>query len=93
MKGEQCDDLNIVKLPVLVQPKFDGIRVCKQNGVALSGQLKPIANERLAALIEQHCPDNIDAEFWWPEVKFEEILYFVVMTNHYLKVGDFKYLI
>jgi DNA ligase 1 len=77
MKGEQCDDLSIVKLPVLVQPKFDGIRVCKQNGVALSGQLKPIANERLAHLIEHNCPDNIDGEIWWPGVKFEEITSFV----------------
>ena len=73
MKGEQCHDLSIVQFPVLVQPKFDGIRVCKQNGVALSGQLKPVPNRHLAAAIEQYCPDNIDAEFWWPEVKFEEI--------------------
>jgi len=76
MKGEQCDDLSIVKLPVLVQPKFDGIRICKQNGVALTGQLKELrkkGNKRIADLIENYCPNNIDGEIWWPDVKFEEI--------------------
>lgn len=38
-------DLQRVKYPVVVQPKYDGIRVIAVNGIAYSRSLKPIRNK------------------------------------------------
>ena len=44
MLAVSCHDLNLVRYPVLVSWKIDGIRILIKDGVALSRSLKPIPN-------------------------------------------------
>jgi len=43
-------------------PKWDGIRCCKQMGLALTYNLKPIRNDHIRTLIQNFCHDGIDVE-------------------------------
>jgi DNA ligase-1 len=57
----KIDSLSEVRLPVLVQPKFDGIRCLKQPEGILSRAWKPIPNRHVQALL-QGLPDYLDGE-------------------------------
>ena len=47
-------DFNKLKFPILVSPKFDGIRCVMLNGKAVSRTLKPIPNYYVRDLLESH---------------------------------------
>jgi DNA ligase-1 len=49
----QCEP-QLVKYPVIVQPKLDGIRVLIKDGQALSRTLKPIRNRYIQERIAKH---------------------------------------
>jgi DNA ligase-1 len=47
-------DLTKIRYPVMVQPKFDGIRALAVNGQALSRTLKPIPNKFVQSLFANY---------------------------------------
>lgn len=57
-------DPNKLVLPAFASPKLDGIRTLCMNGTALSRNLKPIPNNYIRNLIEQHSDilDGYDGE-------------------------------
>lgn len=61
-------DLDKLKYPVIVQPKYDGIRCVILNGKVLSGQLKPIPNKFIRQKLKEdwgffhECPYLLDGE-------------------------------
>lgn len=59
----QCEP-QLVKYPVIVQPKLDGIRVLIKDGVAYSRTLKPIRNRYVQKRIEAHANvlEGVDGE-------------------------------
>jgi DNA ligase 1 len=52
----------LIKFPVEVTDKFDGIRCLKVGGKALSSKFKPIPNDFIRNWIEANCPDGFDGE-------------------------------
>ena len=66
MKGIDClGSLEKIAYPKILQPKYDGIRVIVENGVALSASLKPLRNSSLQKLV-QKLPDGIEFELVVP---------------------------
>lgn len=55
-------DYEQLTYPLLASPKIDGIRCVKQEGRALTGQLKPVPNRRIREVIETYYPDGWDGE-------------------------------
>ena len=55
-------DLDKIQFPVVVSPKFDGIRCIKREGRCLSRSLKPIPNLFVRQFVEDLLPDGIDGE-------------------------------
>lgn len=67
MKGVSAlGQLDKLVYPFMAQPKYDGIRVISENGVALSASLKPLRNKLLQSLVH-NMPDGIEFEFYLTE--------------------------
>ncbi len=60
-----------IKLPVMVQPKFDGCFVMKQRGTAYTRQGKKIPNKYVRAYMST-MPNGINGEFIVPNATFYE---------------------
>jgi DNA ligase-1 len=56
------EDLSKLQYPLGVTTKIDGIRCLKLDGHAVSRAFKPIPNDHIRTLIEQHLPDGMDME-------------------------------
>jgi DNA ligase-1 len=54
-------NFSLMKFPVLVSPKLDGIRASMQEGHLVSRSLKPIPNENVQKMFEK-LPDGSDGE-------------------------------
>lgn len=52
----------VLKFPCIVQPKYDGIRCVVRNGVAMSRNLAPIANDLIRETLSQPWFDGLDGE-------------------------------
>lgn len=69
MKGvDALGKLNLLRFPMYLQPKYDGIRVLFYNGTALSSSLKPLRNTALQDYARKHSAmlDRIECEFYVP---------------------------
>lgn len=66
-------DTSVLKYPVLVGPKIDGIRCLVINGEAVSRKFKPIPNDFVRRWIEDNLPNNIDGELVIIGKTFNEI--------------------
>lgn len=87
MLAVSLTDLSILKYPVLVTPKLDGIRCLKVNGQALTRKFKEIPNQHIRELIEQ-LPDGLDGEIMIPGKTFNEIQSLVMTEGG---TPDFEY--
>src|ERR1035437_3124460 len=56
-------DLNAIKFPVIVSPKFDGIRATIQNGRVLGRSLKRIPNLFTQKVFGHVALEGLDGEF------------------------------
>ena len=66
MKGVECgSNLQDLRYPFIMQPKYDGIRVIFEGGVALSASLKPLRNRALQKLARE-LPDGLECEYYIP---------------------------
>lgn len=54
-------DFRILRFPLLVSPKLDGVRATMQDGQLLSRSLKPIPNKNVQELF-RNLPEGIDGE-------------------------------
>src|SRR5712691_7907552 len=54
-------DFRMLKFPLLVSPKLDGIRASVQGGQLVSRSLKPIPNKNVQDLF-RNLPEGIDGE-------------------------------
>src|SRR5574343_1681886 len=90
MLAETVDSIEILKYPVLVSPKIDGIRCIKVDGKALTRKFKPIPNHYIRNWIESNVPDGIDGEIIVNNCNFNEIQSQVMSEDG---EADFKYLI
>lgn len=61
MLASAIEDTKALRYPVLVSPKYDGIRATMQNGRLLSRTLKPIPNALIQELYKD-LPEGIDGE-------------------------------
>lgn len=61
MLAGKCEDLSLLKYPLMVSPKFDGVRATKVNGVLVSRTLKPIPSPH-AHHITSLLPTGVDGE-------------------------------
>jgi DNA ligase-1 len=72
MLAARVEDLSLLRFPLLVTPKLDGIRCLKLGGKLLSRSFKPIrnafVNEQLADL-----PDGTDGELVIPNCEFNGV--------------------
>lgn len=55
-------NFNSLKFPIIVSPKFDGIRCLKIEGEVVSRTLKPIPNHFIRKTLNKILPNNIDGE-------------------------------
>lgn len=65
MKGEHApEDLSLLRYPVLVAPKLDGVRCVVRDGVAISNSLKPLPNRYLQDCVRRYdgALDGLDGE-------------------------------
>ena len=69
MKADKVKDMKGIRFPVLATPKVDGIRCVIVKGKALSNTLKPIPNQHVREVLEEHCWDGFDGELVLPGVK------------------------
>lgn len=70
MLAGTCKDFALLKFPLLVTPKLDGIRCLKVKGQALSRKFLPIQNEFIRGWIEKNLPDGVDGELMVPGENF-----------------------
>jgi ATP-dependent DNA ligase len=61
MLAGKCEDLSLLRYPLMVSPKFDGVRATKVNGVLVSRTLKPIPSPH-AHIITKLLPNGVDGE-------------------------------
>lgn len=66
--SDAIEDPGALKFPVLVSPKYDGIRCVIRDGKALSRSLKPIPNRRIRTTLEALGPAarDFDGEIMLP---------------------------
>ena len=59
-------ELDKIRYPVIVQPKYDGIRALIVNGQALSRTLKPIPNKYIQSFFKEYAEDThgLDGELF-----------------------------
>ena len=72
LAGPAPMDLGLLKYPVLITPKIDGIRCLKVGGKAVSRSFKPIRNSFIRKWIEDNLPDGVDGELIVKGAKFHE---------------------
>ena len=72
LAGKCPEDLNLLKYPVLVTPKIDGIRCLKVGGKALTRSFKPIRNIFVRKYIEANFPNGVDGELVLKGGTFQE---------------------
>ena len=72
LAGKCPEDLNLLKYPVLVTPKIDGIRCLKVGGKALTRSFKPIRNIFVRKYIETNFPNGVDGELVLKGGTFQE---------------------
>lgn len=76
MLAAKIDDIGLylrtAKFPLIVQPKYDGIRCIISNGLALSRTLKSIPNRSLRAKLSI-LPHGLDGELWCEGMSYNEI--------------------
>lgn len=58
----QDEELHLLKFPVYVSPKLDGIRCLIINGKAVSRKFEPIPNQHIVKTLEKVLPDGMDGE-------------------------------
>lgn len=71
--ADTIGDINLLKFPVMVSEKLDGIRCLKVNGKALTRKFKPIPNNFIRNWIEKNLIDGVDGELMIPGKNFNEI--------------------
>jgi DNA ligase-1 len=80
-------DLDNIKYPLLASHKLDGIRCIFYKGEILSRSLKPIQNKQLREKFEplrkfsEEFKYVIDGEIYSPELKFQDIVSFVMTKD------------
>lgn len=74
-------DSSLVKYPVYVTPKIDGIRVLKINNEIVSRSLKPIRNEKLVKLLQEILPEGSDGEVVLKNASFQDTVSFVMSSQ------------
>ncbi|HET8685665.1 MAG TPA: hypothetical protein VFM18_03245, partial [Methanosarcina sp.] len=62
LASDASDNLEMVKYPVMVSPKLDGIRCLKIDGKAVSRNGKPIPNTFVREYVEKHAQEGDDGE-------------------------------
>lgn len=60
--AETLEDVSLLRFPVIVTPKLDGIRVLKVNGKAVTRKFKDLPNRFVRKQLETILPDGIDGE-------------------------------
>lgn len=66
MKGVDClGELSRLLYPKYLQPKYDGIRIIFEDGIAWSASLKPIRNKAIQE-VAAFVPDGLECEFYLP---------------------------
>ena len=66
MKGVDClGELHRLLYPKYIQPKYDGIRIIFEDGMAWSASLKPIRNKAIQE-IAAFVPSGLECEFYLP---------------------------
>lgn len=66
MKGVDClGKLDQLLYPKYIQPKYDGIRIIFEDGVAWSASLKPIRNKAIQE-IAAFVPSGLECEYYLP---------------------------
>lgn len=62
LSGKAPEDLRTLHYPLVVSPKYDGIRAIVLNGVVVSRNLKPIPNKRVQHLFGKQELEGYDGE-------------------------------
>lgn len=66
MKGVDClGSLDKLTYPKYLQPKYDGIRIIFEDGVAWSASLKPLRNKEIQKIAEI-VPSGLECEYYIP---------------------------
>ncbi len=60
--AEELENLGDVKFPVMISPKFDGIRCLKVNGNILTRSFKDIPNNYIREFLRTFAADGMDGE-------------------------------
>lgn len=64
MKGVDClGHLDKVVYPKYLQPKYDGIRIIFEDGIAWSASLKPLRNKKIQEFAA-YMPDGLECEYY-----------------------------
>ncbi len=87
------DDLLLLKYPLIIQQKIDGIRCCIVEGKALSRKLKPIPNNFIRNKLESSLSKNVvlfDGELIIEGKTFNEIQSAIMSEEG---EPDFKYIV
>jgi len=60
--AEELENLDDVKFPAMISPKFDGIRCLKVNGKILTRSFKDIPNDYVREYLRTYAADGMDGE-------------------------------
>lgn len=85
MLATAVENLDVLKYPVLVSPKLDGIRCLIIDGVAMSRSLKPIPSKHVQEWVKQHAHilNGMDGELIVGDVTAKDV--FNVTTSGVMK--------
>lgn len=72
MLAARLEDPTALRFPVVLNPKYDGIRCLKVGGTALSRAFKPIRNTAVQEALSQ-LPDGVDGELIVPGGSYSDV--------------------
>jgi len=64
MLASEVKDVNELVFPMIATPKVDGIRCLKVGDDVLSRSFKPIRNDHIRSILEEHLPPGADGEIF-----------------------------